>query len=283
MTMKNIWITAIIIIIIFSACTEKIDIELDESFDRLVVEGTITNEKKAHEVYLSKSTDFFNPEPADRVSNAIVIVSDGVQTDTLQESETTGLYKTHPEFEGVPGRTYNLKIELPEPVAGKTVYNSSCEMPPYRTLDSIKVAYNDRWEAWQVNAYTLEPPTVDFYRFDIFKNGQLITDTINEPFLAEDKLFNGQYSYGVTVGFLRKVKPDEIVEIGDTVTVRIASITKAYYIFLFDVIDESGFNSPLFDGPPANIRGNISNDGIGFFAAMAVDYKSTIFQGEVVD
>ncbi len=283
MTMKNIWIAAIIIIIAVSACTEKIDIELDESFDRLVVEGTITNEKKAHEVYLSKSTDFFNPEPADRISNAIVIVSDGMQTDTLQESETAGLYKTHPEFEGVPGRTYNLRVELSEPISGETVYTSSCRMPPYRAFDSINVVYKDRWEAWQVNAYTLEPPTVDFYRFDIFKNGRHITDTINEPFVTDDILFNGQYSFGVTVGFLQEEKPDEIVEIGDTITARVASITEEYYTFMFDVIDESGYNSPLFEGPPANIRGNISNDGIGFFAAMAVDYESTIYEGEVVD
>jgi len=278
--MKYIWITAIIITVAFSSCTEKIDIELDESYDRLVVEGIITNEKKAHEVYLSTSTDFFNPEPADRVSNATVIVSDGVQTDTLTESSTAGRYLTHPDFEGVPGRTYNLSIELQQPVSGETVFTSSCKMPPYRAFDSINVVYKNRWEAWQVNAYTLEPPTVDFYRFDIYKNGVHITDTINEPFVTDDVLFNGQYSYGVTVGFLQIEKPDEIVEIGDTITARVASITEEYFTFMFDVIDESGFNSPLFEGPPANIRGNISNNGIGFFAAMAVDYESTIYEGE---
>lgn len=281
--MKYIWITTILVTVAFSSCTEKIDIELDESYDRLVVEGIITNEKKAHEVYLSKSTGFFNPDPAERISNAIVIVSDGMQSDTLQESKTAGLYKTHPEFEGVPGRTYHLNVELPGPVAGETLYTSSCKMPPHRALDSIHVVYKNRWEAWQVNAYTLEPPTVDYYRFDIYKNGLHITDTINEPFVTDDVFFNGQYSYGVTVGFLQKEKPDEIVGVGDTITARVASITEAYYTFMSDVNDESGFNNPLFEGPPANIRGNISNDGIGFFAAMAVDYKSTIYEGEVTD
>ena len=41
-----------LIIFLFSivvvSCTEKIDIELDESYTRLVVDGAITTDKKAH-------------------------------------------------------------------------------------------------------------------------------------------------------------------------------------------------------------------------------------------
>jgi|AntRauTorckE6833_2_1112554.scaffolds.fasta_scaffold01263_2 hypothetical protein len=269
---------------IFSSCTEKMDIELDEDYARLVAEGVITNEVKAHKIELSKTTGFFNSEPAQRISGAIVTLDDGNNTDTLQEmSQQKGTYATEETYRGVPGRSYELHIILPEAVSGEKEYHATCKMPPERYLDSINVAYKQRWEAWEVQAYATEPPTTDFYRFDIIKNGELITDTINEPFVTDDILFNGQYTNGIAAGYLQVENPQEIVEPGDTITLRLSSITEEYFTFLFDVIDETGFNSPLFDGPPANIRGNISNGAIGFFAATAVDYSTTTFTGDKVD
>lgn len=267
-----------------SSCTEKMDIELEEGYDRLVVEGTITNEAKAHTVELSKTTGFFNPDRAERISGAIVTLNDGINTDTLREYPgQKGVYATADSYRGVPGREYVLNISLSQPVSGETEYEASSLMPPERYLDSVNVAYKQRWDSWEVQAYATDPTTTDFYRFDIIKNGELITDTINEPFVTDDILFNGQFTNGIAVGYLQVENPQEIVEIGDTITLRLSSITEAYYTFLLDVIDESGYNSPLFDGPPANIRGNINNGAIGFFAATAVDYSSTTFDGEKIE
>lgn len=267
-----------------SSCTEKMDIELEEGYDRLVVEGTITNEVKAHTVELSKTTGFFNPDRAERISGAIVTLDDGINTDTLREYPgQKGVYATADSYRGVPGREYVLNISLSQPVSGETEYEASSLMPPERYLDSVNVAYKQRWDSWEVQAYATDPTTMDFYRFDIIKNGELITDTINEPFVTDDILFNGQFTNGIAVGYLQVENPQEIVEIGDTITLRLSSITEAYYTFLLDVIDESGYNSPLFDGPPANIRGNINNGAIGFFAATAVDYSTTTYDGEKIE
>lgn len=274
----------LIIVMALSSCTKKIDINLDEDYKRLVVYGEITNEKQVHSIELSETTDFFDEEPAKRISDAIVIVDDGFSQDTLQESAVAaGVYETTADYEGIPGRTYTLRIELPENIGGNRIYTSECRMPPVRILDSIHVVYKDRWEAWEVQCYAYEPETVDFYRFDTYLNGVHNTDTIDEPFTSEDILFNGQYTNGIAIGYFQEENGTELVEIGDTITARIGSITEAYYLFLVDVYDESGYNSPLFDGPPANIRGNISDDGIGFFAAFSVDYATTTYDGDVID
>jgi len=285
--MKNKGLTHILVLSLLitslTNCTEKMDIELDNDFERLVVEGLITDEEKIHTVELSKTTDFFNPGEAERISGAQIILSDGFKVDTLTENpDKAGTYMTPADYKGVPGREYKININLPEPIRGETQYEASDIMPPKRTMDSINVAYRVSWESWEVQAYAPDPPTTDFYRFDIYKNGELMTDTINEPFVTDDVLFNGQYTNGIRVGFLQVENPQEVVEIGDTITGKLSSISESYFTFMFDVIDETGFNNPLFDGPPANIRGNISNEGIGFFAATAVDYSTTTYEGEEI-
>lgn len=279
---KNIIILTGIIAALLTGCTEKIDVDLDETYDRLVVEGYITNEPGRHQVELSRSTDFFDPGQAGRISGARVILDDGVNpADTLQEHpEKQGIYQTAEHYLGVPGREYHLKIELPEPIHETSTYEASCVMPPERTLDSIRVYYLDSWEAWEVWSYAIDPPTKDYYMFDLYKNDTLVTDTITEPFVIEDRLFNGQSTNGAAIGYYQEEYPDEIVRIGDTLKARLARITREHYNFMMDVSQQSGYQNPLFSGPPANIRGNISDGGIGFFGAFTVDYASVVYQGE---
>ena len=55
-----------------------------------------------------------------------------------------------------------------------------------------------------------------------------------------------------------------------------AGITKEYYKFLEALKTEAGYHNPLFDGPPANVIGNISNGALGFFAAQSLARTSAI-------
>jgi len=281
--MKTNKIFLIIITLAFlQGCTEKIDVELDETYDRLVVEGYITDEPGVHTVEISRSTDYFDPNQAERISDAVVIIDDGVNPpDTLEEHPNqAGIYQTKPGYAGVPGREYNLRIELEEAIHESSTYSATCEMPQHRELDSIQVHYLERWEAWEVRSFAIDPPTKDYYMFDLYKNDILVTDTIDEPFVIEDRLFNGQSTNGAAIGYFQAEYPNEGLKVGDTVKARLASITKAHYRFMMDVSSESGYQNPLFSGPPANIRGNINNDGIGFFGAFSVDYATTVFTGE---
>jgi len=269
----------IIALAFITGCTERIDVDLRESYDRIVVEGYITNEPGLHSIELSKNTGYFNPGKAERISNALVTLNDGVNgTDTLKENpENPGVYQTNPNFAGVPGREYRLRIELDEPIHETTTYTASSVMPPGRTLDSINIHYIGRWEAWEVRAYATDPPTKDYYMFDLYKNGQLLTDTIDEPFVIDDRLFNGQSTNGAAIGYFQAEYPEEILKEGDKITARMGRITEAHYHFMLDVSTETGFQNPLFSGPPANIRSNISDGGIGFFGAFTVDYASTVY------
>ena len=256
------------------ACTEKIDVELDDTYTRLVVEAYITDEAKNHIVKLTKTTDYFYNKPAPVVEGAKITISDGQNIFNLTEKEP-GIFQTG-KVAGEIGETYTLKIELLEEINGQKNYTATDKLMPVGTIDSIGIEYIDSWKVWEIRLYANEPPTTDFYMFNWMKNNILITDTINEVHVSDDKFFNGSYSNGVGVGWFEEEREDENLHPGDTVTLIMSTITEEYADFVWEIQDETGYQSPLFSGPQANISSNISNGALGYFAAYPKRYSSTV-------
>lgn len=273
---------AIAVIFIFTSCTEKIDIDLGTTYTRFVVDGVITTDTMAHFVKLTKSIDYYSETDVPGVSNATVTIYDGFETVLLEESDSVaGLYLTPEDYFGVPERTYQLNIELQEAINGQTSYSASSKLNPVAPVDSIKVVYKEEWEAWELQLFATDPLAVNFYMFDVYKNGKLLTDTIDEVGISDDKYFNGNFTYGAAVYYFIKDNPEEELFEGDTIRLRMAGITSEYYTFVVDLMNETfEFRNPLFSGPPANISTNISNGGMGFFTAYAVTYGEVVYQGE---
>ncbi len=268
-------------------CTERIELELDSTYTRLVVEGYVTSDTTIHWVRLSETSDYFYNEKAPAVTGARVSLDDGINTHQLQESDTLpGWYYTSPDYHGVPGRTYTLRIEdvdidkdgEPED------YSASSRMNPVNTLDSIKLEWWDTFfTGYQVRLWAWDSPEPDWYAFKIRKNGVLLTDTLYEMIVQSDEFFNGNYTYGIPSQFLSTDKPDEVVEVGDTITFEINGITEEYYLYVIEAQSQVFTQTPLFSGPPANIRTNFDNGAIGFFTAYSVNYSSTIATEDVVN
>jgi uncharacterized protein DUF4249 len=262
--------------IALAACTEKIDVKLDETYTRLVVEGSITDDTCKHQIKLSTTSSYFYNQPAPIVSDAQVSISDGENIFQLSETEQAGLYETQ-EMAGIIGKTYTLNIELAAEINGHKTYTSSDKMMTIGQIDSINLFYNDNWEVWEIQLYAQEPPTEDFYMFRWMKNNVMITDTIDEINVSDDSFFNGSYANGIGVGWLSDERDDEKPMPGDTITLIMSTTTEDYANFVWDVQDETGYNNPLFSGPPANIPSNISNGALGFFAAFPNRRSSMIF------
>lgn len=283
--LKNITLVALLTLFAIS-CTERIDIELDSSYSRLVVEGDISTDTMAHKVLLVRSTDYYSDQPPPMISNATVKLNDGVNPEiTLTENDTLpGNYETPVDYFGVPGRTYSIDITLTEDLNGIKDYHAECELRPVTSIDSIQVVYNPHWGAWVVKIYALDPPSKDFYTFSVLKNGVMLTDTISEIGITDDKMYNGNYTNGVPVYFLNEDKPDEYVNVGDTITLRMSAITEDHFYFVADFLNETfEFRNPLFSGPPANISTNMSEGAVGFFAAYSNSYSSVVYNGETME
>jgi len=271
----------LLFIFLAAGCTEKVDVKLDDTYTRLVVDGNIETDTGAYSVTLTRSANYFYNEPAQKVVNAILELTNGDTTFILHETEEgkSGVYNTDSTFSGTIGKTYTLTISLPEVIGGTDTYTSSCALRQVAHLDSIKAIFHPDWGKegfWTVKLWAQEPgDETNYYLFNLYRNGKLLTDTINKKVISDDAFYNGSYMNGVDAVYLNHAHKWETIFPGDTITLQMSGITKEYHGFIAQV-QQAGFTIPFFSGPPANVQGNISDGGIGFFAAFSNSYASTI-------
>lgn len=261
------------------SCTEDFDVTLDDSFTRLVIDGSLTTDTTAHRIRLSSSTSYFYNEMPPAVSGASVWLDDGIsQVQMLENPAGSGLYLTPADYFGVPGRAYQLQIDLLEPIGSSANYSAITKLPATSfKLDSIQLEYQSAFEFWSIKLFAWDPPTTDYYRLDASINGVLLTDTAYRTAISDDRFFNGNYTNGLSTIWLRDVE----VQAGDTIELIMSAIDKNYYDFLFELQNESGFNNPLFGGPPANISSNLNDGGLGYFSARNTGRVSMVVTPEL--
>jgi hypothetical protein len=279
--MKKSFLIIPALLIFIASCTERIDIQLDDTYTRLVVDGAITTDTARHFVELSATTSYYYNEEPPPVSGASLEISDDLGNVEYMTEIEPGKYATSPLFAAVPGRIYTLRIELAEEINGHSTYMASSAVNPIYPIDSIGLVYQPDWGEkgfYEVTCYYLDRPTRDFYMFNIYKNGEILTDTIKSRIVTDDEFYNGNYTNGIGVGYLDQSKEKEVLQAGDTITFQGCNITEEYYNFVISLQSETNYQTPLFSGPPANVKGNISNGAAGFFAAYAVAYSSKVFQ-----
>lgn len=267
-------LVSILLFGMFNACTERYDIQLDEGFTRLVVDGTITNDSMHHVILLSTSTSYFANQLPPAVSEASIYLRDENQTFLFIESEETkGKYVSQDAFAAKPGRAYNLEINLRSAVGERENYTAQTTMPnTVFRQDSIVLEYQQVFDFYLLKLYAFDPPGPDYYKFDAMVNQNMFTDTASRSLIVDDRFFDGNNTNGLGVMFIRS---DEI-QPGDTLTLITSAVSKEYYEFFVQLRLESGQSNPLFSGPPANVQSNIQEGGLGFFDARIVSRSSII-------
>lgn len=111
--MKNIkflsfiWLSVVVAVTI--SCVEQIDLKTISFEDALVVEGTITNEHKFHQIKLSRTFKLEESIPTTE-SNATVKIIDDMQNTYNFEEYKPGVYVSDVEFKAEADRLYQLKI-----------------------------------------------------------------------------------------------------------------------------------------------------------------------------
>ncbi|MBE0638595.1 MAG: DUF4249 domain-containing protein [Bacteroidales bacterium] len=280
--MKNTVAITFLVLLVYS-CTERIDVKLDEQeYARIVVEGNISTDTTAHIVKLTKTADYFVNEPAEPVSGALVTISSDADFFELTETpENSGIYLTAPDVYGKVGSEYRLRIVLDEEIGGAKEFEAISKIYPINEVDSIDLKFYEYWGEdgfYEVQCFVWDPPTEDFYMFETYINGRLVTDSISKVFVVDDLLYNGNYTNGIGVGYFDQSLSYEKIVPGDTVKLKISRLTKDHSEFIFRVQEEISYQSPLFSGPPANVNGNISNGGFGFFGAYSASYSTTVLE-----
>lgn len=277
--------------LIFSTCetSKEISWDVDEIPERLVVEGSITDELKRHKIWLTKTDNYFSNTEAECVSNAEVTISDGENIFYLEENPAgSGMYETTEEVAGEAGKQYTLNIDIDYPLNNETHFSANSFLDESIRADTmVSYLYNNPFSfdnndtvILVVSIFGKEPePVGDYYIIGLHRNGKLLNDTIDEYSIIHDE------SYGINGEGLMSFYFNENFSTGDTVVLEIRSINEEYYDFIKGVNRISEGSDPFgFSGPPANATGNIEGgNALGYFIASSVTRIGSYVQAQETD
>lgn len=254
----------LVLALTLSACTDVIEIDLNSSNPKFVIEGKITNRVGDCEVKITKTTDFFNPDFPPPVHDAEVFIYDNLG-DTLALLETfPGVY-THATGTAVTGRTYILSIK-----AEGESFSAQSVMPALVPLDSISQQLAIRQTPGKDPNYNLmahfkDPEgTGNRYRMRVFK-GPLLED--NNPVQSDENLIKD--GSAVTLP-MRGVN----YKTGELARLELWCVDPVLYQYFSTLGNSSQAPGQGISAAPGNPISNLSDGALGYFGAVQITAKS---------
>lgn len=243
-----------------SSCTKVVQIDLNKSNPKYVVEAEITNTDSFQTVHITRTVNFSDLNSYPAVTNAIVVISDNTgNSDTLAQGEP-GFYKTS-KIKGVPGRKYDLLIL----VDGRQ-FTANSTMPEPVVIDSLKAIDQMSFgkEIKSLKVTFMDDVTSDnYYYLMVYRNHQ----RLKSIYIDNDQSLNG-------IAFTRILPDmDSTYHSGDKVCVDLRSISKEVYDYYFSLQQTIGQSSATPANPVTNIKGN---DVLGYFSAHTADRRKLI-------
>ena len=247
-------------------CEKVVDIDLNYSDERLVIEGHFNwiKETKQTEQYiiLSKTTPYFQNFriPA---NNANVIVRDN-ENNIYKFSEIDNTGKYYP-LNTIP---LDIGVELTLQISFENQdYIGSEILNPVASIYEIKqdsISFFGSL-ATQLEAYSIDNENEDNYSYFEFTSNRLETPEYN---IYRDDFTNGSEYYGVLLNSdLKK---------GDSIRFRQYSLSKTAYHYWYLLILQNTQQGGPFQTNPANLNGNMinltkpDNSPLGYFRLSEV-------------
>lgn len=284
--MKNFKLLTITLLtsLLLSSCIDDIEIETQEGPQLIGINGYISDEYKKHQVVISKTRDFYSNEEIEMISEAEVFVSDGFDTIYYEETDKKGYYETRDSVAGIPGRTYNLYVNLIDE-DGEHNYHSQSTMRIINTeIDSLVL------KEFEIGGMSFEdviglypyfqsdPDPTTTYLVNVAINDSLISESVLDCSTYSLSGLSGLYVNGPEFIKLLGELPMHIfgdIEKGDVIKAYFYSITPEFSRYISDINSNIGTNPMM--GMPYNVSSNIYPGGkaVGFFEAFST-INSTI-------
>jgi hypothetical protein len=266
---RNLSVPVILILILLSAisCTKVININLNDSSPRVIIEGSISDEPSSCFIKLSKSVNYNLPNTFPPITGSLITISDNLgNTATLIET-SPGYYQS-PSFHGIPGNTYTVTVSID----GNT-YTAVSTMSYPVPIDTISQEllffgnFGGNGKMKYVRIQYQDPAGIkNYYRFIEIINGK-VSDAI---LIDNDVLRDGE-----TIS-QDLVMRDSTLKTGDRVTVLLQAIDKevfTYFAQLSQTLNDFGQSAT-----PANPASNFSGGALGYFSAYSIRSKSILIK-----
>lgn len=289
-----------------SGCIEPVNLPIRQTERRLVVEGLITDEPPPYPIKLTYSGNLSRslliPDEL-AINGAVVTVEDnlGNQTQLVQDPLNLAFYWLRDDrLRGVPGRTYTLRLTLPD---GSRYVSQPEMLAPVPPIERLYGEYqeSDR-NTTQFNKYLVFIDTKDpgnsanFYRWQAMCYMPIWTGRdplraigriIYAPFygtltnVLSDQIINGNRIAG------RLVLNPPLLGLGaQYVEVRQYSLSREAYQYWIRYEEQLARTGTLFDPQPASIEGNVRAEAdtnklaLGYFGASAVSRERIIMYND---
>jgi hypothetical protein len=259
----------------FTSCEQVIDLDLNETGQRIVIEGAVTLTSNPCIVKISTSGDFYTGEGVNVIDDANVeVFSSNGEHETLVNAGS-GIYFT-PELIPIPQTEYTVKVTYND--VTYTAADTLPEMVYIENLDynlsdfSNEGPNDDGYDVhYDVNcSFQDEPGVKNYYLLRLFRNDESVDGRRGKYFLLSDEYLDGEK---ITYTFFGIG-----AEINDTINVSLSSVGPAtydYYRTLNDALSQGGMGST-----PYNPITNFDNDALGYFGTFTLDQKEISILGE---
>lgn len=270
-TTTSIFSIIIFISMILTACEKEINIDLNESNPRFVIEANLSSLNNESEVRITQTLNFDQTNNYPAISNAIVTITDTTLQQTYSLKEITpGVYKKI-GLSGIEGHTYRLDVEI-----GSESFSAISTLPIPLSLDTLQqLNLAGQIDAAGPPAGTPGAGTMirilpvyknttgldKYFQFVITKN-----DSLQNNIIIRNDLVSNPVSFPFPL-FIKAQK-------NDTLVIDMQFIDKNVYDYFY------GLNRNLgqFSATPSNPASNISNGALGYFKAHSSIRKQLVIK-----
>ena len=263
--MKNILLLLNLSLFTFS-CEKIIDLPLNETAQKVVIEAVTSNFVGQSYVLLSRTATIYGENTFQKINDATVTITDknGVTTTFIEDGNGVGRY-IHPTFITDENNSYDLSV-----IADGITYTATSSTQSFITIGTLFSIREENTGFGNGNSDSVDivymgyhdpVDEVNHYRFNVYTNGE----KGNRLFIGDDKFINGQTP---TAPIFQSFNPS------DTVFVELIEIDKANYTYLYSKANVSD-SGPL-SATPANPVTNIEGGALGYFGAYLVDTMTVI-------
>lgn len=264
--MKNI-VSILVLLTLFTStsCEKVIDLKIEDSEKKVVIEAELYNGTNQFEVIVSQSSFYNDLESNTPIENATVTLTDNQGVSTNIPHASSGIYSelisasagvTYTLTVTIDGETYQASSSMQAGIPITSLTTEYVAEPPFGGNPGTRVHYQ----------FTDPAGTENFYR----KKFYVQNAPMNSP--SDLAYFNDNLSDGQDASRLVSRK---LFQSGQTVRVELIHIDEDTYNYLFTLGDIIG-SSYTPSAAPSNPITNWSNGALGVFSTYNSDTMSIV-------
>lgn len=234
----------LLMVFIFASCEDVVDVELEESAPRLVIEASllwnIDEQEATQYIKLTTTAPFFQEEVPPAVGASVSITTDTGREFIFEEVEN-GIFR----YENFPS-LFDVEHQLVITYKNE-IYTASEKLVPVPQLDHVEQEIGGfSGDEYEFKVYYRDPAEMDNYYLFRYINKSISLQ------IYDDEFTNGNQTFA----FFN----DEDAQPGDLVSFQIQGISRGFYEYMFILRSQSGIsNGGPFQTQPSIVRGNIVN------------------------